>query len=271
MPINSPDFSKNLERFTGFAGAYDSFRPAPPDALASLIQRYSGLGAIGRVVDLGSGTGLSSRYWAGRATEVVGIEPTPDMRNEAAAKTRDSNVRYQPGFSHATGLPDRSADVVSCSQALHWMKPEGTFAEARRILRPGGVFSANDYDWPPTVGSWEAEAAYEACMRAVRRLEKERRTGEGLQQWEKGGHLGRMQASGCFRHTKEAVLHHVDRGNADRLVGVLLSQGNVMGLFKSGLTEAELGIDALREVAQRTLGPGLRDWFWNARVRMGIV
>ena len=271
MPINSPDFSKNLERFTGFAGAYDSFRPAPPDALASLIQRYSGLGAIGRVVDLGSGTGLSSRYWAGRATEVVGIEPTPDMRNEAAAKTRDSNVRYQPGFSHATGLPDRSADVVSCSQALHWMKPEGTFAEARRILRPGGVFSANDYDWPPTVGSWEAEAAYEACMRAVRRLEKERRTGGGLQQWEKGGHLGRMQASGCFRHTKEAVLHHVDRGNADRLVGVLLSQGNVMGLFKSGLTEAELGIDALREVAQRTLGPGLRDWFWNARVRMGIV
>jgi len=46
----------------------------------------------------------------------------------------------------ATDLPDGCADIVTCSQSLHWMVPESTFAEVARILRPGGVFATYDYD-----------------------------------------------------------------------------------------------------------------------------
>jgi predicted O-methyltransferase YrrM len=38
------------------------------------------------VVDLGSGTGLSTVLWGERAERVIGIEPNADMRNEAARK-----------------------------------------------------------------------------------------------------------------------------------------------------------------------------------------
>ena len=271
MPTAPSDFSQNLERFTGYADLYDRFRPAPPADLVTVLKLFAGLSAIDLVVDLGSGTGLSTRYWASHAARVVGVEPTADMRKVAATQTQASNVTYRNGFSHDTGLPDRCAQIVSCSQALHWMSPQETFLEARRILQPGGVFSANDYDWPPTVGSWEAEAAYAACMQTVLRLEKEHRTGAGLQQSDKSGHLARMQSSGCFRHVKEAVIHHNDEGDAERLVGLLLSQGNVMGLLKHGLTEADLGIDRLRAIAGRTLGPQRRTWHWSARLRMGIA
>ncbi|HKB90297.1 MAG TPA: class I SAM-dependent methyltransferase, partial [Opitutaceae bacterium] len=156
------DFSRNVERFTGFADVYDKYRPTPPAVLADIINHFAGLTRTHLVVDLGAGTGLSTRYWADKADEIIGIEPTADMRNQAVAHTAAKNVSYSEGFSHRTGLPDRCAEIVSCSQALHWMEPHATFQETARILKPGGVFAANDYDWPPTTGSWEADAAYDS-------------------------------------------------------------------------------------------------------------
>ncbi len=94
---------------------------------------------------------------------------------------------------------------------------------------------------------------------------------DGLQQWGKSEHLARMQASGFFRHVKEVVVHHIDSGNAERLVGVLLSQGSTMGLLKQGMTEHDLDIDYLRAVASRTLGTSPKTWYWSSRIRLGVV
>lgn len=265
------DFSANIERFSGFADQYDQYRPSPPAVLADILCQLAGVARPQLVVDLGSGTGLSTRYWADRAEQVIGIEPTADMRRQAEAQTSAANVSYRAGFSHQTGLPERCAQIVTCSQALHWMEPQPTFEEARRILVPGGVFAAFDYDWPPTTSSWEADAAYEACSRQVAGLESQRQSGKALQRWGKSEHLERMRSSGCFRYTKEIVVHHSDRGNAGRLVGLLLSQGGVMSLLKMGLSESELGIDAFRQAAQRLLGDASQPWYWSSRVRLGIV
>ncbi len=267
------DFSGNIERFSGFADLYDKYRPQPPAVLSELITQWAHLGRPKKVVDLGSGTGLSSRYWASRADEVIGIEPTGDMRRQAEAQTAETNITYREGFSHQTGLPDHCADIVSCSQALHWMEPQTTFEEAARILKPGGVFAAYDYDWPPTMGYWEADAAYEACFAQVEQLEKDPlvQAQTPVRRWSKPQHLSRMKASGCFRYTKEIELHQVEQGNAERLIGLLLSQGSVMTLLKAGYTEDQLGIRAFRATVQRALGDAMQPWYWSSRVRLGIV
>jgi SAM-dependent methyltransferase len=266
------DFSDNSERFTGFADVHDRHRCVPPDDLAEVVAHFGGFSLpLSLVVDLGSGTGLSTRYWAGHACEVIGIDPTADMRRIAEQATRAGNVRYREGYSHHTGLPGRCAQVVSCSQSLHGMEPKDTFQEARRILVPGGVFAAADYDLPPVTGSWETDAAFTECHRKVRELEKRSSLHSGLNRVEKEGHLGRMAESGCFRFVREVVLHHRERGNAERLIGLILSFGNVRGLMKMGLSETDLGIDVLRDVAGRSLGTEPRAWFWSTRVRMGVV
>ena len=269
--IPDGEFAANIGRFTGFADLYDRHRPNPPAVLAELVMQFTGRVRPQLVVDLGSGTGRSSRYWAQRAETVIGIEPTPDMRRQAVASNTDPNVSYREGFSHATGLPGHEAQVVSCMQSLHWMEPEGTFAEAVRILKPGGVFVTCDYDWPPATGSWAADAAFEACIRTGRRLEKERGLDANLRFWDKSGHLARLQACGRFRHVREKVVHHWDSGTAERLVGLLLSQGYVAALQKAGCGEEELGITHLREVAARTLGPEPRPFLWGARIRIGVA
>jgi len=265
------DFSGNMERFSGFADQYDKYRPSPPAVLADLLTRMANALRPALVVDLGSGTGLSSRYWGDKAEQVIGVEPTLDMRKQAESQTEAQNIIYREGFSHQTGLPDKSSQIITCSQSLHWMEPQTTFEEAARILIPGGVFAAYDYDWPPTTNNWEADAAYEECMAKMCEVEKRYTDPKPIRIWDKSQHLARMRISGCFRYTKEIVLHHIEPGNAERLVGILLSQGSVMTLLKGGVSESQIGLDTFKQKAHQALGMELKPWYWCSRVRIGIV
>jgi SAM-dependent methyltransferase len=267
------DLSANVERFTGYADCYDAHRPQPPPILAEILTGLAQVEQPGLVVDLGSGTGLSTTYWAELAEAVVGIEPSPDMRRQAGARAAalgaGAQVRFQAGFSTTTGLPDRCADIVTCSQSLHWMEPAPTFAEVARILRPGGVFAAYDCDWPPTV-HWEAEAAYQETLSRAEAIGAERGFFSGVRRWEKKEHLARLRGSHHFRYVKEILVHSIEVGSAGRLVGLCRSQGSVATLLKQGVREEEIGLDALRRVAERTLGAGTVPWYWSYRVRVAL-
>jgi len=262
-------YAPNTDRFSGFADYYDRYRPVPPEVLAGLLCGYAKVELPKLVIDLGCGTGLSTRYWAGKAERVIGIDPTADMLAQARAEPHPPEIEFHLGTASASGLPDGCADIAAVSQALHWMDPFPTFREARRILRQGGVFAAFDYDWPPPVMDADCELAYEATMRRVRAKEKE--MGIEVFQWAKSGHLARMVESGCFRYARELALHHTDTGSAERFVAILISQGGTAGLLRRGVSEAELGIDEFRRLCRERLGDEPRPWYWTARIRLGIV
>ena len=250
----------------GFAAGYDSYRPSPPAALLDILCVEAQVERPRLVVDLGSGTGLSTRAWADRAEEVVGVEASPEMCAQAEATTSLGNVRFIQAYAQETGLPADVADVVTCSQSFHWMEPEPTLAEAARILRPGGVFAAYDYDWPPVV-HWEVEAAFEELLLRVGRLRSGPR---GRIRYSKEGHLERMRASGHFRQAREVVLHSRERGSAERIVGMAMSLGPMVVLLQEGTSEEEIGLAALREAAALALGEREVEMFLGYRVRLGI-
>jgi SAM-dependent methyltransferase len=269
----SPHISANVERFMGFADVYDAFRPHPPLAVLDILTQLAQAPRPALVADLGSGTGLSTALWADRAAQVVGVEPSADMRAQAeqrvAGVADPANVRYQAGYGYATGLPDGCADIVTCSQSLHWMEPEPTFAEIARILRPGGVFAAYDCDWPPTV-TWAIEQAHQAFVAQLRVAEQNHGFSRAVRSWDKQQHLQRMRESGQFRLTKEILLHQVEQGGAARLVGLELSQGGVATLIKNGVSEDEIGISKLREAAHAALGDAIVPWYFSYRMRVGV-
>jgi SAM-dependent methyltransferase len=262
-------FSERLLRGSGyssegFAAGFDEHRPAPPQELLDILCLEAQVERPQLVVDLGSGTGLSTRVWADRAGEVVGVEASPEMRDHAEAATTAPNVRFIRAFAHETRLPGAAADVVTCSQSFHWMEPEPVLAEAARLLRPGGVFAAYDYDWPPVVHP-DVEAAYEEMLRRV----FEARHKGGRPRYPKEGHLEQVRRSGLFRYTREAVLHSRERGSAERIVGMALSLGPLTVLLNDGMSEEEIGLAALRRACDGALGDREVDLFLGYRARLG--
>ena len=234
--------------------------------LLEVLCRYARVERPRLVVDLGCGTGLSTRAWSGIAERFVGVEPNPAM---LAVAEPAAGVEYRQAFAQETDLPAASADIVTTSQSLHWMEPEPTFAEAARILRPEGVFAAYDYDWPPVVDP-EVDAAFMSYR--DRRVGLRARLGvqRGADRWPKHEHLERMRASGRFRLCREAVLHSVEEGNADRVVGFAHSIG-LPAIAADAELARELRVDELEAVARRVLGDRTVPFVFGYRVRLGVV
>jgi SAM-dependent methyltransferase len=97
-------------------------------------------------------SGFGARYHAHRPKP-------PAALVDVLLQHASANVSFKAGVAQQTGIPDGAADIVTCAQSLHHTEPAGTMAEIGRILRPGGVFAAYDYDWPPMV-HWETNQAF---------------------------------------------------------------------------------------------------------------
>ena len=132
MPYGAPD---PLDRFTGLAEVYARGRPSYPDAAVQAVIDRARLGLGSLLVDVGCGTGISSRLLAERGYDVTGVDPNEPMLAHARAA---GGARYCVGTAAETGLPEASFDLVSVAQAFHWFDVPAALAEFRRILaRPG--------------------------------------------------------------------------------------------------------------------------------------
>ena len=252
----------------GFAAVYDRYRPAPSRAVFEVLTTVAGKRPE-LVVDLGSGTGLSTRPWAAWADEVVGVEANPRMVVQARAGTKESNVRYVEAYADETGLADAGADVVTSFQAFHWMEPEPVLAEVARILRRGGVFAAVDYDVPPFVEP-EVDEAFRTHF-AARRAARQRLAIEaGGARWPKDTHVERLEASGRFRFVRELVAHGRSEMDAERYVGLAESVGGPREIFGDRAPEVGETFERLRTTARSVLGEETRPAILAFRLRIGI-
>ncbi|TPW00575.1 MAG: type 11 methyltransferase, partial [bacterium] len=126
-------------RFTGMAEVYDRNRPNYPSTALDHLARHCTLGPAAVVVDVGCGTGISTRQFAQRGWQAIGVEPNADMRRQAEQLSAPAaNPSYREGRAEATGLADGVADLVLAAQAFHWFEPIATLREFHRILKPAG-------------------------------------------------------------------------------------------------------------------------------------
>lgn len=151
------------DRFTLAADDYARYRPDYPDALVEACAAYAQLDQDARIVDIGAGTGISTRCFARHGFDVVGVEPNEAMVAMASCADRAS---YVAGDALHTGLPTACADLITCAQALHWFDLEACADEWRRVLDAGGSCAAfwnlrrNDgwqAEYEALLGAWSSE------------------------------------------------------------------------------------------------------------------
>jgi len=96
---------------------------------------------IETILDLGCGTGrFSEALSAHFDAQVIGIDPSKTMLDQAERKRRDPRVRYESGSGESIPLPDNSVDLVFLSMIFHHFEnPLIAARECRRVLRKDGT------------------------------------------------------------------------------------------------------------------------------------
>ena len=143
------------DHFSAVAGDYAAARPEYPQALFDWIATIAP--ARGRCWDAGCGSGQATGGLASRFEHVHATDPSAAQIAQAPAI---DNVVFAVEPGECCSLPDASVDAVCVAQALHWFDRPAFFAEAARVLKPGGVLVAWGYQdivVPPALESANAQ------------------------------------------------------------------------------------------------------------------
>lgn len=136
--------------FASQAESWDAIRSLyiSEHEVEAAIAKALGKKPIGRLVDVGTGTGRMIEILADQATALSGIDRSAEMLRLARAKLEGSGVvaDLRQGDIYALPLPSESADTVILHQVLHYAQlPANAIGEAARLLVKGGRLLIADF------------------------------------------------------------------------------------------------------------------------------
>ncbi|WEK42306.1 MAG: metalloregulator ArsR/SmtB family transcription factor [Candidatus Sphingomonas colombiensis] len=137
--------------FEANAGEWDAIRSmhvAESEVEASMLAAL-GDAPVGRLIDIGTGTGRMIELFAPRADTALGIDRSSEMLRLARAKLGEqglANVELRQADLYALPMGDAEADVAIIHHVLHFaQQPGAAIAEAARVLAPGGRLLIADF------------------------------------------------------------------------------------------------------------------------------
>ena len=136
--------------FAGIADVWDRIRSlhvAECD-VEQAIGRSLGKRPLGRLVDIGTGTGRMIEVFGPRSSQAIGIDRSSEMLRLARVKLEAAGIAssLRQGDMYALPLADSSADTIVIHQVLHYAhSPASAIAEAARVLAPGGTLLVVDF------------------------------------------------------------------------------------------------------------------------------
>ena len=149
--IRSARETRAADYFARHAAQWDVLRSlhSADSAVESALRRLLAGAPLGRVLDVGTGTGRMAELFEPGAETVVALDNSPEMLRLARARLQHlapGRVELVQGDFAALPFADASFDTVLFHQVLHYAQsPEAALAEAARVARPGGRVAIVDF------------------------------------------------------------------------------------------------------------------------------
>ena len=136
--------------FTGHAQVWDKIRSlhVAESEVERAIDGALGKRALGRLVDIGTGTGRMIELFGREALQSIGIDRSSEMLRLARVKLAAAGIpsSLRQGDMYALPLDDGAADTVIIHQVLHYAhSPATAIDEAARVLAPNGRLLVIDF------------------------------------------------------------------------------------------------------------------------------
>ena len=136
--------------FSSHADTWDSIRSlhVAESEVEEAIGRALGDQPLGRLVDIGTGTGRMIELFGRSALQSVGIDRSSEMLRLARVKLEAAGIpsSLRQGDMYALPIDDGSADTIIIHQVLHYAhSPAAAIDEASRVLAPGGRLLIVDF------------------------------------------------------------------------------------------------------------------------------
>ena len=142
--------SSAAQWFEANAGQWDAIRSlhVAESQVEAAIGTVLGDGEVGRLIDIGTGTGRMLELFGGRAKQALGIDRSSEMLRLARAKLSEQgvNAELRQADLYALPLGDGEADVAILHHVLHFaQQPGAAIAEAARVLGSDGRLLIADF------------------------------------------------------------------------------------------------------------------------------
>ena len=136
--------------FAGHAEVWDQIRSlhVAESEVERAIDFALGKRSLGRLVDIGTGTGRMIELFGPRSSHAIGVDRSSDMLRLARVKLEAAGIAssLRQGDMYALPLGDQSAETIVIHQVLHYAhSPAAAIAEAARVLAPGGTLLVVDF------------------------------------------------------------------------------------------------------------------------------
>lgn len=136
--------------FTSHAEVWDSIRSlhVAESEVEDAIGRALGDQPLGRLVDVGTGTGRMIELFGRGALQATGIDRSSEMLRLARVKLEAAGIpsNLRQGDIYALPLDDGCADTIIIHQVLHYAhSPAAAIEEAARVLGPDGRLLIVDF------------------------------------------------------------------------------------------------------------------------------
>jgi SAM-dependent methyltransferase len=231
------------------------FQPYADDLARRLVSR-----PLRRVLEIAAGTGVVTRALASALPERVAMVATDlnqAMIDQAVAIGVRRPVEWRQADAMQLPFADGEFDAVVCQfGAMFFPEKAKAFAEARRVLRPGGVFIFNVWD---RIEENEFAATVTAAMETVFPQDPPRFLARTPHGYYDHATIGRDVAQGGFDASPEIVTVPArSRADSARVPAVAFCQGTplrneIESRDSSRLTEAT---DVAAQAIARRFGGG---------------